>query len=84
MAVLADGVPLYRVSDCGRFIHFVHCRLWLYCKLGVMFTMRLDLSLCGMWYCEALVLLVGFFLQRRVLTLPREYCVICTMYVAAS
>ena len=21
-----------------------------------MFTMRLDLSLCGMWYCEALVL----------------------------
>jgi len=23
--------------------------------------MRLDLSLCGMWYCEALVLLVGFF-----------------------
>ena len=27
-----------------------------------MFTMRLDLSLCGMWYCEALVLLVGGFL----------------------
>ena len=49
-----------------------------------MFTMRLDLSLCSMWYCEALVLLVGvFFLQCRVLTLPQAYCVICTMYAAA-
>jgi len=45
--------------------------------------MRLDLSLCGMWYCEALVLLVGVFLQCRVLALPRVYCVICTMYAAA-
>ena len=47
-----------------------------------MFTMRLDLSLCGMWYCEALVLLVGVLLCR-VLTLPWVYCVICTMYAAA-
>ena len=48
-----------------------------------MFTTRLNLSLCGMWYCEALVLLVGVFLQCRVLTLPRAYYVICTTYVAA-
>jgi len=82
--VLADGVPLCRVSDCGTFIHLVHSRVCLYCKLGVMSTMRLDLSLCDMWYCEALVLLVGvFFLQCRVLALSRAYCVICTMYVAA-
>jgi len=47
-----------------------------------MFTMRLDLSLCGMWYCEALVLLVGVLLCG-VLTLPRAYCVICTVYAAA-
>jgi len=50
-----------------------------------MITMRLDLSLCGMWYCDALILLVGgfFFLQCRVLALSRVYCVICTMYAAA-
>jgi len=47
-----------------------------------MFTVRLDLSLCGMWYCEVLVLLVGVLLCG-VLTLPRMYCVICAMYVAA-
>ena len=47
-----------------------------------MFTMRLDLSLCGMWYCKALVLLVGVLLCR-VLTLPRAYCVICPMCAAA-
>jgi len=49
-----------------------------------MFTMRLDLSLCGMWYCEALVLLVRvfFLIQCTVLVLPRAYCVICTMYAA--
>ena len=45
--------------------------------------MRLDLSLCGIWYCEALVLLVGVFLQCRVLALSRVYCIICTMYAAA-
>jgi len=47
--------------------------------------MRLDLSLCGMWYCKALVLLGQgfFFLQCRVLALPRVYCVICTIYAAA-
>jgi len=45
--------------------------------------MRLDLSLCVMWDCEALVgLLVGVLLCR-VLMLPRAYCVICTMYAAA-
>ena len=45
--------------------------------------MRLDLPLCGMWYCEALVLLDGVFLQCRVLALSRVYCIICTMYAAA-
>jgi len=59
-------MPLCRVSDCGRLIHLVHCRVWLYCKLGVMFTMWLDLSLCGMWYCEALVLLVGAFFTMQI------------------
>jgi len=46
--------------------------------------MRLDLSLCVTWYCEALVPLVRFFLFLRctVLALPRAYCVICTMYAA--
>ena len=48
-----------------------------------MFTMRLDLSLCGMWYCGAPVLLVGVFFKCRVLALPPAYCVMCTMYVAA-
>ena len=48
-----------------------------------MFTMWLDLSLCGMWYCEALVLLVGVFLQCRVLVLSRVYCIICIIYAAA-
>ena len=48
-----------------------------------MFTMRLDLSLCGMWYCGAPVLLVGVFLQCRVLALLRAYCVMCTIYATA-
>jgi len=78
--------PLCPVSGCGRLFHLAHCRVWLYCQPGVMFTMRLDPSLCGMWHCEAPVLLVGvvfFILQCRVLALPRAYCVICTMYAAA-
>jgi len=41
-----------------------------------MFTVRLDLSLCDMWYCEALVVLLVGVLLCRVLTLPRAYCVI--------
>ena len=48
-----------------------------------MFTMWLDLSLCGMWYCEALVVLLVGVLLCRVVTLPRAYCVICTMCAAA-
>jgi len=48
-----------------------------------MFTMWLDLSLCGMWYCEALVVLLVGVLLCRVLTLPWVYCVICTMHAAA-
>ena len=36
-----------------------------------MFTMRLDLSLCGMWYCEALVLLVGGFFYNAEFLLYR-------------
>ena len=44
--------------------------------------MRLGLSLCGTCNCGAPVLLVGDF-PLRVLALPRAYCVICTMYVAA-
>jgi len=48
-----------------------------------MLTMRLGLSLCGTCNCGAPVLLVGVFLQCRVLALPRAYCVMCTVYVAA-
>ena len=49
-----------------------------------MFSMRLDLSLCGMWYCEALLLLIGgFFYNAEFFALSRVYCIICTMYAAA-
>jgi len=44
--------------------------------------MRLDLSLCDMWYCETLVLLVGVY-YVEFLHYRGAYCVICTMYVAA-
>ena len=43
--------------------------------------MQLDLSLCGMWYCKALVPLVGVY-YVEVLHY-RGHTVICTMYVAA-
>ena len=46
-----------------------------------MSTMRLDLSLCGMWYCEALVLLVGVYYVEFLHYHGRT--VICTMYAAA-
>ena len=50
--------------------------------MGVPFTARLDLSLCGKWYCRALVALLVGVLIRRILMLPLAYCVICTMYAA--
>ena len=46
------------------------------------FVVQLDLSLCGRRYCKVLVLLVQVLI-RRIRTLSRAYCVICTMYAAA-
>ena len=41
-----------------------------------MFTMRLDLSLCGMWYYGALVLLVGVFFYNVEFLLYRGHTVL--------
>jgi len=48
----------------------------------VLAIIRLSMVVCGTCNCGAPVLLVGVFILG-VLALPRAYCLICTVYVAA-
>jgi len=59
-------------DGCGCTVNLVLCLLcgWVFpCVVC---------AIAGHLYCWS-----EFFLQCRVLALPRAYCVICTMYVAA-
>ena len=82
VAVLADGVPLCRFFDCGRLIHLF--------TDGCGCTFKLVLCLLCGWVLPCVVRAIAGhlycwseFFPMRVLALPRAYCVICTMYVAA-